>query len=282
MASHAEAPRWVLVGRDAELSALHEVLARAADGRSETLLVFGEAGVGKTSLVQHAVGGATPSMLLLSGTCLPLQSITVPLLPLRGASRTAGYRWPRPSPLDGLEAIDKAPSLLDAWLRDVASSAPAVLLIDDLQWADETTLDVLMYLVAGPSDRRFALLATVRSESLPDGHPFHRWLADALRLPRVGQLHLHALDRAGNRSTGRVLAWYGAASGLGRRCLLAYARQPLLEHLGHRRRRADRPEAARRPACRPADRDSTDLAQLVTARPRHHQPGCGRWASRTT
>jgi DNA-binding CsgD family transcriptional regulator len=41
----------------------------------------------------------------------------------------------------------------------------------------------LMYLAAGPSDRRFALLGTVRSESLPDGHRFHRWLADTLSRP---------------------------------------------------------------------------------------------------
>ena len=85
-------------------------------------------------------------------------------------------------------------------MQDVAGSAPVVLLIDDLQWADQSTLDVLMYLVAGPIDRRFALLATVRSESVPDGHPFHRWLADALRLPRVGQLHLQALNRAGTEA----------------------------------------------------------------------------------
>jgi hypothetical protein len=163
MASHAEAPGRVLVGREPELAAVREVLNLTAEGQSETLLVFGEAGVGKTALVQHAVAGATPSTLLLSGACLPLQSISVPLLPLRAASRAAPPRWPHPWPLDGLEAIDRAPALPDGWLQDVAGAAPVVLLIDDLQWADESTLDVLMYLVAGPSDRRFALLATVRS-----------------------------------------------------------------------------------------------------------------------
>ena len=87
MASRAEAPGRVLIGREAELAEIREVLDRAADGQSETLLVFGEAGVGKTALVQHAVAGARPSTLLLSGACLPLQSISVPLLPLRAASR---------------------------------------------------------------------------------------------------------------------------------------------------------------------------------------------------
>jgi DNA-binding CsgD family transcriptional regulator len=193
-------PGRVLVGREAELEAVREVLDRAAYGQSETFLVFGEAGVGKTALVQHAVAGASPSTLPLSGACLPLQSISVPLLPLLAAYRAAGSRVQRPWPLDGLEAIDKAPGLLDAWLQEVASAAPVVLLIDDLQWADESTLDVLMYLVAGPADRRFALLATVRSQSVPDGHPFHRWLADALRLPRVSHLDLQPLDRAGTEA----------------------------------------------------------------------------------
>ena len=201
MASRAEAPGRTLTGREAELAAVREVLDRAVDGQSETLLVFGEAGVGKTALIQRAAAGARPPTLLLSGVCLPLQSISVPLLPLRAASRgSTGRQWPHPWPLDGLDAIEKAPALLDAWLQEVASAAPVVLLVDDLQWADESTLDVLMYLVAGPADRRFALLATVRSQSVPDGHPFHRWLADALRLPRVSHLDLQPLDRAGTEA----------------------------------------------------------------------------------
>ena len=201
MASRAEAPGRTLTGREAELAAVRDVLDRAADGRSETLLVFGEAGVGKTALIQHAAAGARPPTLLLSGVCLPLQSISVPLLPLRAASRgSKGLQGPHPWPLDGLDAIEKAPALLDAWLQEVARDAPVVLLVDDLHWADESTLDVLMYLVAGPADRRFALLATVRSQSVPDGHPFHRWLADALRLPRVSHLDLQSLDRAGTEA----------------------------------------------------------------------------------
>ena len=106
MASRADGPERILIGREAELAALREVLDRATHGQSETLLVFGEAGVGKTALVQHAVAGARPPTVLLSGACLPLQSISVPLLPLRAASRgSARPQWPQPWPLDRLEAI---------------------------------------------------------------------------------------------------------------------------------------------------------------------------------
>jgi predicted ATPase len=75
-----------------------------------------------------------------------------------------------------------------------------VILLDDLQWADQSTLDVLVYLAAGPRDRRLTLLATLRRESLPNDHPLHRWLADVLRLPRVGQLGLSGLDRSGTEA----------------------------------------------------------------------------------
>jgi Cdc6-like AAA superfamily ATPase len=67
VATRAETPGRTLTGREAELAAVREVLDRAADGQSETLLVFGEAGVGKTALVQRAAAGATPPTLLLSG-----------------------------------------------------------------------------------------------------------------------------------------------------------------------------------------------------------------------
>jgi ATP-dependent Clp protease ATP-binding subunit ClpA len=67
VATRAETPGRTLTGREAELAVVREVLDRAADGQSETLLVFGEAGVGKTALAQRAAAGATPPTLLLSG-----------------------------------------------------------------------------------------------------------------------------------------------------------------------------------------------------------------------
>ena len=72
-----------------ELSQLSAALYRAAHREAESVLVFGEAGVGKTALVQEALHRVDPDVLLLSGACLPLQSISVPLLPLRTALRTA-------------------------------------------------------------------------------------------------------------------------------------------------------------------------------------------------
>ena len=73
-----------------------------------------------------------------------------------------------------------------------------------LQWADESTLDVLMYVLAGLADHRLAVLATIRSGEVTEKHPLRRWLADVRRLPGVGELRLDRLDRAatGDQMTG--------------------------------------------------------------------------------
>ncbi len=177
MASHAGTPERVLIGREAELAAVREVLNRAAGGQSETLLVFGESRR-RQDCARPARGRQRCPVDIAAEWSVPTTAID------QRAPAAAPSRLPRscsagPAPMAaGWAGADRqGPALLYAWLQDLASAAPVVLLIDDVQWADQSTLDVLMYLVAGPSDRHFALLATVRSELLPDGHPFHRWLA---------------------------------------------------------------------------------------------------------
>ena len=85
-----------------------------------------------------------------------------------------------------------------------AQQRPVVLVVDDLHWADQSTLDVLMYVLAGLADRRLAVLATIRSGEVTENHPLRRWLADVRRLPGVSELRLDRLDRAatGEQMTG--------------------------------------------------------------------------------
>jgi predicted ATPase len=67
--------------------------------------------------------------------------------------------------------------------------------MDDLHWADQSTLDVLMYVLAGLANRRLAVLATIRSGEVTENHPLRRWIADVRRLPGVSELRLDRLDR---------------------------------------------------------------------------------------
>jgi DNA-binding CsgD family transcriptional regulator/tetratricopeptide (TPR) repeat protein len=70
-----------------------------------------------------------------------------------------------------------------------------VLVVDDVQWADPASRDVITYLVAGFRSQRLAVLATYRDEELAVGHPLHSWLADLTRLPSVASVRLNRLSQ---------------------------------------------------------------------------------------
>ncbi|WP_283252452.1 helix-turn-helix transcriptional regulator [Aeromicrobium wangtongii] len=187
-----------LVGRPEELAVLSALLDRAGTGRAGTLLIAGDAGVGKTALVQRACSKAasTSSVLVLAGACLPLASLSVPFLAIRSALRDARHDGiPMPPAMDSADSPANAPIVFDTWLDDLARDRAVVLAVDDLHWADQSTLDVLMYVLAGPADRRLSVIATIRGHEVGGDHPLQRWLADVRRLPRVEQMSLGPLDR---------------------------------------------------------------------------------------
>jgi predicted ATPase len=179
------------------LGALADLARQAAGGEAGTLLVTGEAGVGKTALLReacHRVGG---DLDVLWAGCLPLTSLAVPFLPLTSALRewaAQGVPVPALARAAG-SAPDGGPVEFDAWLDGTCRRRPVLLVVDDLHWADQSTLDVLMYVVAGPARRRLAVAATVRAGEVGAGHPLRRWLADVRRLPGVTELVLGRLDR---------------------------------------------------------------------------------------
>jgi DNA-binding CsgD family transcriptional regulator len=197
MALGDAASRRPLVGRVGELRALADVVQGAIHGQAGTVLVSGEAGVGKTALVREAGGPAGADVDLLWAACLPLTSLAVPFLPLNSALREWAGRGV-PVPVLGApegRVAGGGPVEFDAWLDRACRHRPVVLVVDDVHWADQSSLDVLMYVVAGPARRRLAVAATVRAGEAGPGHPLRRWLADVHRLPGVAELQLKRLDR---------------------------------------------------------------------------------------
>jgi len=89
---------------------------------------------------------------------------------------------------------------IDLVINRLADRGPTVVVVDDLQWADRTSLDVLAYLITGLRDQRLALLATCRDEHRGEGHPLHGWLADMPRMPGFTEIHVDRLDLSGTEA----------------------------------------------------------------------------------
>ena len=188
-----------LAGRIEEL----DVASNAIAQRVPLVLVIGDAGIGKTSLVREALGGARAGgAMALFGGCLSLTE-QLPLLPFaqalsgldsaavtRGLSGVASSLRPVLSPLvqrattlpDGPEPAarggweqERLFFAVAAFLRSLAAAQPVAIAVEDLHWADAMTLDLLTYLVAGTSTG-VTLVATIRG----DEKPLHDAVAVAL------------------------------------------------------------------------------------------------------
>ncbi len=192
-----------VVGRAEELGRILGLLRGARAGRFGVLILEGDAGIGKTTLVRAACDAVGDQSLVLRGACLPLISAASPLIGLRSAVRGLAVEQ-RPSVLGGpvpSRAAGGGPSVpvpvaVDDWLCAQAVRRAVVLVVEDLHWADEETLDALMYVLAGPSERRLAVVLTVRSTDVGPHHRLQRWLADVRRLPGVEELAVVPLARA--------------------------------------------------------------------------------------
>jgi DNA-binding CsgD family transcriptional regulator len=194
------AARRPLVGRAGEVEAVTALIQVAAHGEAGALLISGEAGVGKTALVRETAALVGGEADVLWAPCLPLTSLAVPFLPLTTALRDWAAGRDVPMPMFGGSG-DEGPAGFDNWLDERCRLRPVVLVVDDLQWADQSSLDVLMYVLVGLASRRLAVVTTVRTGE--ESEPLRRWLADVRRFPGVGELTLGRLDRV---ATGEQLA----------------------------------------------------------------------------
>ena len=131
------------------------------------VLVLGEAGIGKTSLVHAFLTAAAGRARVLAGACEDLLTPRA-LGPLRDAARSAAD-----GPLAAALSPRADPDLVFAAVYDELASppSPTVLVIEDAHWADGATLDVLRYLGTRVQNLPAVLLVTYRDDALTRDHP---------------------------------------------------------------------------------------------------------------
>jgi len=145
-----------LLEREPQLRHLAAALAEAGAGDGRMVLIGGEAGLGKSSLVEHLARMRAPLRALL-GTCDPQAQPLAPFLELAGALEPS-------LPAELSSSATPAPRLFAA-----LSSAPHLLIVEDVHWADQATLDVLRYLGRRVTRLPALILATFRSEDAAIG-----------------------------------------------------------------------------------------------------------------
>jgi DNA-binding CsgD family transcriptional regulator len=180
-----------LIERDDQLATLmaaHEAV-RAGTGR--LTFVAGEAGAGKTALVR-AFAAALPAGSMLSGSCDPLETPR-PLGPLRDVAPELARRARRPMP-DTASREDLLAFIVEAL---GAAGDPPVLVLEDVHWADQATIDLLRYAGRRLDRLRALVLATLREDETPAGSPVALLLGDLATAAGVGRLAVPPLSRAG-------------------------------------------------------------------------------------
>jgi predicted ATPase len=210
------------VGRLEELQVLEAARSRAADGEPAVVLLGGEAGVGKTRLVAELTARCTSDgTRVLSGGCVPVGEGTLPYAPIVEALRAllvdldasavrelVGPSWselarllPALGELDRTGAPEQAAQarlfeLLLGLLGRLGEQAPLVLVVEDLHWADQSTRNLLAFLVRNLRRERVLVVVSYRSDEPHHPDRLGPYLAELDRGGPVQRLELPRLDRA--------------------------------------------------------------------------------------
>ncbi|MGB6457155.1 MAG: AAA family ATPase, partial [Streptosporangiaceae bacterium] len=155
-----------LLERAEQLSGLRASLAGVStSSRGATVLVTGEAGIGKTTLLRHFAAGIDGSVRVLWAACDPLFTPR-PLGPLLELADSAGVDLTEQVG-GGVRAFDVAATLL----TELRLAGPTVMVIEDLHWADEATLDVVRLLARRIDAVPVLLILSYRDDQLDRAHP---------------------------------------------------------------------------------------------------------------
>jgi DNA-binding SARP family transcriptional activator len=221
------APSPSLVGRHHEWAELRDAWQSAAAGRSQLVMIVGEAGIGKTRLAEEFVQWAEhQGVSTATARCYAAEGELVyapvaswlrsrPLRPLESVWRSEVGRI-----LPELFAQDSTLSppgpLTEAWQRKrlfealaraiLGDGKPLLLMLDDLQWCDQESLEWLHYLLRYDPRARLLIVGTLRGEEYGDDHPLTLLLRGLRRDGRLAEIRLGPLDETETTSLATNLA----------------------------------------------------------------------------
>jgi DNA-binding NarL/FixJ family response regulator len=178
-----------LLEREAELALLLAAVEEMLAGRGSLVLVGGEAGSGKSSLVRALRDRASGRVSFLVGGCEPL-SVPVPLAPLRELAVALGA--PGLLELHGDDRFALAGGLLDA----VRAKGHPVVVLEDAHWADPGTLDVVRLLTRRVEQTAAVIVLTYRDDELGANHALATFVGDLATSRSVQRIALQALSES--------------------------------------------------------------------------------------
>lgn len=205
------------VGRERERALLQSLWQKACDGAGQALLIGGEVGVGKTSLVEHFLKDLTPPPLRGAAYAdappydpilqavrdgvkkIPDEALAqLPIVWRRELApfipelheRSPDLKPNPPSPHGKARWFAALTGLFELFARE----HPVILFLDDLHWADGATLEYLSYLTAHLKDQSIFFIGTYRIEEAQEGSSLRTWL-DKLPRDLTHTLVLPALSR---------------------------------------------------------------------------------------
>jgi len=189
-------PRFI--GRESELSALAGLARRTAAGETVFAFVSGDAGAGKTRLIEELRRHLPRGMRGVRGTCMeyapsPMGSVLDILAALEAESGSAAPIAPTgDDPVDKRRLFDR----VTAALQRAGSTRPFAMIVDDAHWADSATIELLQFLIGTLQGTRVLLVVVYRTDEIAESHPLHALVARATRARNVQHIELEPLSPA--------------------------------------------------------------------------------------
>ena len=190
--------RGPLIGRVAELGAIHDAIARSVrQGSPAAVLVIGQPGAGKSHLLAESVSRARPEMRLdVTGSQperdVPLSAMRIQLGRLAGEQTGTGLRTLLGQGAEAAHPIE--PIRLFEATHAALAGRQVVVAVDDLQWVDSLTVALLHYLIRAAAAQRQTLTLVAVSRPAPAAHAFADALEAVLRSDPIERLELGPLD----------------------------------------------------------------------------------------